>query len=1135
MTLMTFLSEFRRIPASGIQVRYSIKKMPSRSGKTSKRMLLLLFLLAYAAARLPIHALGQEEQPLDLVPFALPGTPANEVRFEEPREIREVIVTLKSAVPDDLGLSYLHKTWRRKRQELLDPTIGSFQLGWKVVDDWFDVSWDKGAIRVEKTGPRTAALRFGPLSKEGVSFTAGDVDYRYTLGVRVNGVTADAIEHIAVYTASKPTRTKIRVMLDAGMRVDASEIKLSGYNSTIVNVAAEEGTKRLGGDHIGLLEVPPMQRRFLADIRHLVSPHRLAHDEGLITFELADKTFTISMDSLLAQGPIWHEDGGAFVTLASDPTSFDAYLREVQRRGGPSRTGEASGVPAAEGSIASMVRQMPEQSLSGARLGQPERHPVAMMLGCKYNQNRFRIETDGDITMENGYGSEQAHRFFFGMGRWSRVANYTDAAPALIYHVERRSGDLRVHQETFVVPLRKPVGEELGADEPTVCLVRFTLRNEGHLPITAALPIEFSSRSQHTRHPYQDGARSGVPAGPRDALTLTNYPGAATDADGERLLMVAPEGRSEVRGTIRTSMSAKTTRDGLVLHHELAPGGSVEVLMKVARKAIATEPDRALLARLQFEPLRDQTARFWNDLVSPWAELKTPEPELNAFHKAHLAHQMISDHRMPGEDGLISTSVGSDAYGNYGNESTMVIQELEERGLHEDARKRLTLWLKYQGTAKLAGRFSEQEGVFFGSGGTEAGESYVQSHGWILWALAEHYFMTRDKAWLGEIAPNLLRGAEWIVRQRRLTMGDQPLSRGWERGLLPPGGLEDVNSFFYWVPSNSWNWWGMNHVADALEAIGHPEASRLRAEADAYRADILRCLTIARQHNPLVRLRDGRWVPHYPTHVYRRGRELGWIRETLEGSVNLLLCGILDPNGPEARWILDDYQDNLYAGGEFGYPIPDFHETWYDWAGFSCQPNLLAGLMPYLDRDDIEVYIWMFFNAFSAAYSPNIQGVVEHPRPVLGFSNAEPFKTSDESNSIKWLRYMFVYGKGDTLHLGRALPREWLSRGESIYLKRVHTRFGVVSVEYDPDLTQSRITCKADLALKTAPARMLVRFRHPDKKPIQSVRVNGLEHIQFDPVKGDVDVSGKIGVLKIEALYAPLPPLKRPQQSSDHK
>ncbi len=125
------------------------------------------------------------------------------------------------------------------------------------------------------------------------------------------------------------------------------------------------------------------------------------------------------------------------------------------------------------------------------------------------------------------------------------------------------------------------------------------------------------------------------------------------------------------------------------------------------------------------------------------------------------------------------------------------------------------------------------------------------------------------------------------------------------------------------------------------------------------------------------------------------------------------------------------------------------------------------------------------------------------------------------------------------MHLGRALPREWLSRRESIHLKRVHTRFGVVSVEYEPDLAQNRITCKADLALKTAPARTLVRFRHPEKKPIQSVRVNGVEHKAnlpaFDPVKGDVDISGKSGALTIEALYAPPSPVKRPKQSSDNK
>ena len=86
----------------------------------------LTALLACGFLPITIGATETEKQALDIVPFALPRTPANEVRFEEPREIREVVVTLKSAAPENLGLSYLHKTWRRKRQELLDPTIGSF-------------------------------------------------------------------------------------------------------------------------------------------------------------------------------------------------------------------------------------------------------------------------------------------------------------------------------------------------------------------------------------------------------------------------------------------------------------------------------------------------------------------------------------------------------------------------------------------------------------------------------------------------------------------------------------------------------------------------------------------------------------------------------------------------------------------------------------------------------------------------------------------------------------------------------------------------------------------------------------------------------------------------------------------------
>jgi hypothetical protein len=93
--------------------------------------------------------------------------------------------------------------------------------------------------------------------------------------------------------------------------------------------------------------------------------------------------------------------------------------------------------------------------------------------------------------------------------------------------------------------------------------------------------------------------------------------------------------------------------------------------------------------------------------------------------------------------------------------------------------------------------------------------------------------------------------------------------------------------------------------------------------------------------------------------------------------------------------------------------IADEEGDWFSRGGFSIQPNLLAGLLPYLDRDEPEVYLWMFFNAWAACYREEINAMVEHPMPVLGYANTAHPKTSDEANAVMWLRYMFVYGPRD--------------------------------------------------------------------------------------------------------------------------
>lgn len=56
-----------------------------------------------------------------------------------------------------------------------------------------------------------------------------------------------------------------------------------------------------------------------------------------------------------------------------------------------------------------------------------------------------------------------------------------------------------------------------------------------------------------------------------------------------------------------------------------------------------------------------------------------------------------------------------------------------------------------------------------------------------------------------------------------------------------------------------------------------------------------------------MRLRDGRWVPNYPSRPYRRGRDCGWIREALEGSIYLLISGLYTEDTRAAGWILDGW------------------------------------------------------------------------------------------------------------------------------------------------------------------------------------------------------------------------------------
>jgi hypothetical protein len=531
---------------------------------------------------------------------------------------------------------------------------------------------------------------------------------------------------------------------------------------------------------------------------------------------------------------------------------------------------------------------------------------------------------------------------------------------------------------------------------------------------------------------------------------------------------------------------------------------SQEIVLKLPYFPVASD-ELSLLAGLDAHDAMEATAAYWESRIASSSLVSTPEPMLNDFYKAHACHLLINHERhvaSPTPDGkpMDIARVGSFRYGAYTNESVMQISDLDRRGLTDEAAAGYELFVRYQGTVPLPGDFTNCDGVYYGAGGSEHG-NYNQNHGWALWGLAEHYFNTRDSEWLLRVAPSIVKACDWITAQRSRTKEtDQTGAKTISYGFLPAGVLEDIADFWYWLSTNAYTWWGMDRAAEALLAIRHPEAARLVAESGALKEDLVRGYTEAMVRCPVVRLQDGTAVPHFPSHQHLRGRSYGWIRETLEGAIHLLRCGVVPSVSDVGTWIMKDYEDNLYLSEQFGYSgasMPDLERFWFSRGGFSQQPNLLCGPLPYLYRDEIKHFLRAYFNAFAAGFHADTRMITEHPLPHLGDWAGDHFKSSDEAQNAYWLRLMFVYEQGSDLNYGFAVPRYWLQEGNGIGLKRALTYFGETSVIYRTTNKARTITAEIAPPTRNAPHLIRVRFRHPDGAAIRSVLLDGEPWTRF--------------------------------------
>jgi hypothetical protein len=1055
---------------------------------------MLLVALAFVRAVDAAPSAAPEDASFDAAPFGFVERSDDHtmygIRWADPRKVRRVAVTWAEGAalpsPGDVAVEYWHREWNGQPDPVLAER-GAGRMGWDSMDDWFNGEWKRADAVVDADGRtwtftfrRSGRSEFPDLGEAGVTF-------RKTLKVRLRADTAlPEPERLAAFTDTKVQRVSVRIHFgkpaERAITLPAEErVTLEVFNGTLLAATSTGGFAPAGNDFARWVRTDPAGGVIEAVLNTAQDPSDPRYDRTIVTVRTPTRPFSFAVGEMVRGDRILVDDLGVLVTRFDDDVTLESYREMLAEY--PGRT------------VYDRVFDEPEQTLGRAWNDMPLKRPLGFVHGLPGDRNVVYQYPNGDFRTPSktrwfaDFPSERdaarklwytkEYEFHFGLPP-EHLRGGRELRDGYLPVLRTWWQDGPVHYEQRCV-LDKLDGDlsAVRLDDPTVLLMRLRVTN-------TAVSQQGTARLYLQTHKI-DGEKLYH----RGDLIMADYDGAPRI----RCLMVTGGNGQLVddpRG-VRWSM-------------DLRPGEARTLYFAIPTITV-TDDEIAPLRTLHFEERADAICEYWQALTDRGTRIITPEPWLNDFYKAHACHLLINCYKELDTD-FLHAHVGTFYYGVYPNESVMMTSDLDRRGFHDEARRNYDAFLHYQGTAKFLGNYQSAEGLFYGAGKHETG-NYNKSHGYVMWAMADHWYNTRDRDWMAAAAPKLVAACDWVTRERQATMkiapdGTKPI----EYGFLPAGSLEDVTDFWYWLATNAATVWGFDALAGALADFGHPDADRLLTDAKSYHDDVMRGFTESRIRTPVVRLRDGTYVPKYPSRVYERGRSHGWIRETLEGAMFLLFYKLIPPDAPEAKWILQDYEDNLYISTEYGYAIPNFDLFWFSRGGFSMQAQLLDGPPPYLYRDEVKHYLRAYFNGFASAFYPETRMCNEHSLPELGYPRGDHFKSSDEAQSTFWLRLMFVREDGDVLYLGQAIPRYWLAPGSTIGIERAATYFGPLSWTMTSDVANGAIKAILDPPTRTPPKTIYFRFRHPDAKPIQAVTVNGQPWPDFDAAKEWVVLPG---------------------------
>ena len=491
-------------------------------------------------------------------------------------------------------------------------------------------------------------------------------------------------------------------------------------------------------------------------------------------------------------------------------------------------------------------------------------------------------------------------------------------------------------------------------------------------------------------------------------------------------------------------------------------------------------------------------------------------------------------------------------FGVLAAETFMILRTLDLQGMHREAADGLDQWLSLplqpgpaQGTHPLSkpdrplGHFADGYGCLTHAVGPDGAGGHMDAvhcmgPGAIMFALAEHYRLTGDLAWLKTNASRIKANAEWILRQRALLANSLPAGqRLWSKGLQPAHVVtpDSLSMHMQFYETEAYYWLAVKSMAELLARLNPAEGARMALEAEYYRQDLAAAVDRSIALTPVVAVRDGTYHSFIPFAPYVRGFAAGaWGWRRCQGHVGAIYwdtvqsadplispAGLLSPADPRVQGHLDVLEDRLLLENEkVAARTPGFdpERDWFAHASWQYQCGLERHANIHLLANDAPNFLRSMLNQYAVDIVPGEYTFREH-------TTAGPLdKLFEEACFLERFRMMLVIEEGDVLWLARATPRTWLEQGQRIAVRNAPTHFGPVGYELISDVEHGRLTATVTLPSRNPPREVVLVVRHPNSAPIAAVKVNGKAWPDFDAARGWVRLHGFSGEARVEVSWA---------------